>query len=251
MVLIGQEVSEQLDIIPMQIRVLRHIRPRYGCPKGEQAPVIAPQAAQVLPKSNASPGFLAMLLTTRYADGVPLARFETILARHGAQVPRQTLARWVIGAAQALRLSIGNIVLIALNVRFDELRRHQAHGVYQCLELAGPVVSTTTGLNADQARLKVREERRDLVASKLLTQHDLTVPVCTVDLERILRKIDANRRNLHGGRPFCFEWLLIPPLWHVDAVKGGGVHPIAYEQTALLASLRVKKPNSADQYVNL
>jgi transposase len=103
MVVIGQEVSEQLDIVPMQIRVLRHIRLRYGCPKSEQAPVIAPPAAQVLPKSNASAGFLAMLLTTKYADGVPLARFETILARHGAEVPRQTLARWVIGASQALQ----------------------------------------------------------------------------------------------------------------------------------------------------
>jgi hypothetical protein len=36
MVVIGQEVSEQLDVIPMRIQVLRHIRLRYGCPKGEQ-----------------------------------------------------------------------------------------------------------------------------------------------------------------------------------------------------------------------
>jgi hypothetical protein len=28
--------------------------------------------------------------------------------------------------------------------------------------------------------------------------------------------------------PFRFEWLLTLPLWHIDAVKGGGVHPIAY-----------------------
>ena len=33
MVEIGQDVSEQLDIVPMQIRVLRHIRKRYGCPR--------------------------------------------------------------------------------------------------------------------------------------------------------------------------------------------------------------------------
>ena len=31
MVVIGEDVSEQLDIVPMQIRVLRHIRKRYGC----------------------------------------------------------------------------------------------------------------------------------------------------------------------------------------------------------------------------
>jgi len=32
MIEIGEDISEQLDIVPMQIRVLRHIRKRYGCP---------------------------------------------------------------------------------------------------------------------------------------------------------------------------------------------------------------------------
>ena len=103
MVEIGQEVSEQLDIVPMQVRVLRHIRKRYGCPKGDQAPVTAPAPAQVLPKSNASNALLAMLLVIKYVDGLPLARFEYVLARAGVIVPRQTLARWVIGTAQALQ----------------------------------------------------------------------------------------------------------------------------------------------------
>ena len=103
MVEIGQEVSEQLDVVPMQVRVLRHIRKRYGCPKGDQAPVTAPAPAQVLPKSNASNDLLAMLLIIKYVDGLPLARFEYVLARAGVLVPRQTLARWVIGTAQALQ----------------------------------------------------------------------------------------------------------------------------------------------------
>ena len=103
MVEIGQDVSEQLDIVPMQVRVLRHVRKRYGCPKGDQAPVSAPAPAQVLPKSNASNDLLAMLLVTKYVDGLPLARFEYVLARAGVLVPRQTLARWVIGTARALQ----------------------------------------------------------------------------------------------------------------------------------------------------
>ena len=103
MVLIGEEVSEQLDIVPMKIQVLRHIRRRYGCPGGESAPVIAPVPAHPLPRSNASPELLAMLLTVKYADGLPLARFEKVLARHGVDVPRQTLARWVIGSAEVLQ----------------------------------------------------------------------------------------------------------------------------------------------------
>jgi transposase len=44
----------------------------------------------------ASPSVLAMLLTNKYVDGLPLHRFEKVLGRHGVDIPRQTLARWVI-----------------------------------------------------------------------------------------------------------------------------------------------------------
>ena len=88
MVVIGQEISEQLDIVPMQVRVLRHIRNTYGCPGSIHAPVTAALPAQPLPKSNASPDFLAMLLTVKFIDGLPLARFESVLGRHGVAVPR-------------------------------------------------------------------------------------------------------------------------------------------------------------------
>ena len=37
-----------------------------------------------------------MLLTTKYVDGLPLRRFEKVFARHGVDIPRQTLVRWVI-----------------------------------------------------------------------------------------------------------------------------------------------------------
>lgn len=123
MVEIGAEVSEQLDIVPMQIRVLRHIRKRYGCPSGVHAPLAAPVPAQVLPKSNASNDLLAMLLTTKYVDGLPLARFEYVLGRAGVIVPRQTLARWVIATARALQ-PIANLLrdtlLDATVIHMDE-----------------------------------------------------------------------------------------------------------------------------------
>ena len=75
MVEIGEEISEQLDIVPMKIQVLRHIRKRYGCPEKDQAPVSAPMPAQPIPKSNASPDLIAMLLAVKYIDGrVPRTR---------------------------------------------------------------------------------------------------------------------------------------------------------------------------------
>ena len=109
MLVIGQDVSEQLDIVPMQVRVLRHIRLRYGCAASVHAPITAALPAQPLPKSNASADFLAMLLTVKFVDGLPLTRFGKVLGRHGVPVPVQTLARWVIGSSNLLQ-SLHNVM---------------------------------------------------------------------------------------------------------------------------------------------
>ena len=100
---IGEETSEQLEIIPMQVRVLRHIRKTYACKACENAPLTADKQAQLIEKSLATPSVLAMLLTTKYADGIPLYRFEKMLSRHGVDIPRQTLARWVIQSGEQLQ----------------------------------------------------------------------------------------------------------------------------------------------------
>ena len=99
----GEEISEQLEIVPMQIRVIRHVRKVYACKSCESAPVTADKPAQLLEKSLASPSVLAMLLTTKYVDGLPLHRFEKVLGRHGIDLPRQTLARWVIQCGEQLQ----------------------------------------------------------------------------------------------------------------------------------------------------
>ena len=100
---INEETSEQLDIVPMQIRVIKHIRKVYACRDCETAPVTADKPVQVIEKSMASPSVLAMLLTTKYVDGLPLHRFEKVLGRHGIDIPRQTLARWVIQCGEHLQ----------------------------------------------------------------------------------------------------------------------------------------------------
>ena len=100
---IGEDTSEQLEIVPMQIRVIRHIRKTYGCRGCEAAPVTADKPAQLIEKSVASPSLLATLLTAKYVDGLPLHRFEQVLSRHGLELSRQTLARWVIQCGQQLQ----------------------------------------------------------------------------------------------------------------------------------------------------
>ena len=103
MVEIGEDISEQLTIIPMKVQALQFHRKRYGCPTREHAPIIAERPPQVLPKTNASNDLLAMLITAKYVDGLPLARMEYILGRAGAIVPRVTLARWMIQTAEKLK----------------------------------------------------------------------------------------------------------------------------------------------------
>ena len=122
MVLMGQQISEQLDIVPMQIRVLQHVRNTYGCPVSEHAPVTAPVPVQPLPKTNASADFLAMLLTVKYVDGLPLTRFNKVLNRHGAPVPVQTLARWVIGSAEKVLQPLFNVMYSGPRISDSELR---------------------------------------------------------------------------------------------------------------------------------
>ena len=100
---IGEEISEQLEIVPMQIRVIKHVRKVYACRGCETALVTADKPAQLIEKSMASPSVLAMLLTTKYVDGLPLHRFEKVLGRHGVNIPRQTLARWVIQCGEHLQ----------------------------------------------------------------------------------------------------------------------------------------------------
>ena len=93
---IGEEVSEQLDIIPAKIQVIRHIRPKYACKGCEETVRTAPLPPQPIPGSNASPGLLAHIVVSKYQDALPLARQEKQFKRIGVELSRTTLARWMI-----------------------------------------------------------------------------------------------------------------------------------------------------------
>jgi transposase len=93
---IGEEISEQLDFKPAQVRVIRNVRPKYACPCCQGNVAIAPVPAQLLPKSLATPGLLAHIATAKFVDGTPLYRQEPQLARLGVTLGRATMAHWMI-----------------------------------------------------------------------------------------------------------------------------------------------------------
>ncbi|WP_234255699.1 IS66 family transposase [Billgrantia aerodenitrificans] len=93
---IGEEVSEELHVVPARVEVIRHVRRKYACPTCEEGVQIAPAPAKLLPKSNASATLLAYVATAKYQDALPLYRQSQIFARHGIEIPRNTLARWMV-----------------------------------------------------------------------------------------------------------------------------------------------------------
>ncbi len=109
---INEVISEQLDIIPAKIQVIRHIRKKYACSCG-QCIKTAPLPAQPIPKSMASPGLLAHITVSKYQDALPLYRQETILQRIGVELPRATLANWMIQA--------GTLIQPVINLLRDRL----------------------------------------------------------------------------------------------------------------------------------
>jgi transposase len=93
---IGEDVSEVLDYVPARFRVIRHVRPKMACTACERiVQVEAP--SRPIERGIAGPGLLAHVLTSKYADHLPLYRQAQIYAREGVELERSTLAEWVGG----------------------------------------------------------------------------------------------------------------------------------------------------------
>ncbi|MCC6662303.1 MAG: IS66 family transposase [Polyangiaceae bacterium] len=100
---IGVEVSEQLDIVPAKIRVIRHERVKYACPCCDEGVRTAPGPVKLLPKGLLSEGALAWVITAKYQDSLPLYRQAAILERLGGELSRATLASSVVRAGEAVQ----------------------------------------------------------------------------------------------------------------------------------------------------
>jgi len=126
---IGEEVSEQLDVIPARVQVIRHIRPKYACKNCEgledDGPTvkIAPVHPQIIPKSIASPGLLSHILTAKFVDHTPFYHQEKQLVRLGVKVSRTSMCKWAMQAAlscQPLLNLLQDEVLSSHFINIDE-----------------------------------------------------------------------------------------------------------------------------------
>jgi transposase len=96
---IGSEESWQIEYLPGHFERLQHVRKKYACTKCELAgenPQIATaaKAETAIEKGFAGPGLLAYIVTSKFADYLPLYRLEDIFERQGFAISRATQSVW-------------------------------------------------------------------------------------------------------------------------------------------------------------
>lgn len=69
---IGEDVSERLDIVPTQFRVIVTRRPKYACRSCESGILQAPSPAHLIPGGMPTEATLAHVIVSKYADHLPL-----------------------------------------------------------------------------------------------------------------------------------------------------------------------------------
>jgi transposase len=100
---IGREVSEKLDVIPMDLRIIQHIRLKYAVKNKEELGIkVAPMPHQLIPKGIASPGLLAHIAQAKYEHHLPLYRQEQIWADLDIRMPRNSMCQWMMAVGEKL-----------------------------------------------------------------------------------------------------------------------------------------------------
>jgi transposase len=92
---IGEDVSERLDVIPAQFRVLVTRRPKYACRRCSQAVAQAHAPEHVVPGGLPTELFIAWIIVSKFGDHLPFYRQAEIFKRQGIHLDRGTLGNWV------------------------------------------------------------------------------------------------------------------------------------------------------------
>ena len=122
---IGEKTSEQIDLLPMTVQVIRHIRKTYHCPNCKRGIQSAKLPAQAIPGSIASAGTLAHVAVNKYINGMPLYRQEKEFERLAIPLTRSSLAFWMIKVGlliQSLINLLRESMLVYDSLQMDETR---------------------------------------------------------------------------------------------------------------------------------
>lgn len=98
---IGEDVTEMLELIPRQWKVIEHVREKFSCRVCE-AITQPPAPSHPIARGRAGPELLAHILYAKYGLHLPLNRQSTAYAWEGIELEVSTLADWVGACAATL-----------------------------------------------------------------------------------------------------------------------------------------------------
>ena len=104
---IGQESTWQIEYFPGRFVRVEHVQIKYACRHCEANAdnpqiTLADKPLQPIDKGMAGPGLLAYIITSKYADHLPLYRLESIFSRNGFEIDRSTMSVWAGDVADLL-----------------------------------------------------------------------------------------------------------------------------------------------------
>jgi len=98
---LGEDVTETLELIPRQWKVIQHVREKFSCRSCETISQ-PPAPFHPIARGRAGPGLLAHVLFAKYGLHLPLNRQSVTYAREGIDLDVSTLADWVGASAATL-----------------------------------------------------------------------------------------------------------------------------------------------------
>jgi len=98
---LGEDITETLEVIPRQWKVIQHVREKFACRDCEKISQ-APAPFHVTPRGFAGPNLLAMILFEKFGQHQPLNRQAERYAREGVPLSLSTLADQVGACCSAL-----------------------------------------------------------------------------------------------------------------------------------------------------
>lgn len=152
--LVGEDVSEMLDLIAAQLKVVQIARLKKSCRRCERMVQVA-APSRPIPGSMAGAGLLAHILVSKFDDHLPLYRQHEIFARMGADIPDSTLVDW---CGRAMKVLAPLIERIEADVMASDLL-HADDTPIRVLDRAGRDKGLGKGVKKGRIWVYVRDQR--------------------------------------------------------------------------------------------
>jgi transposase len=187
----SEDVSEKLDFIPAQVKVIEHIRPKYACRECEKTGTNnhinqATMPATPINKGIAPSSLLSQIITSKYQSALPLHSQEAMFKQYGIELSRKTMSDWVLKSSTLFEPLIQRFKQELLKqpvIHADETTVNVVNSdkikSYMWLYCTG--TDSPVAINKAKNQLKTKEELGSIPSIVLYDYHNSRAASCVVN----------------------------------------------------------------------